>query len=109
MSTLSIKSMERHPTTHKIILIRAMRSITRVLGKLGFSRLVTDNDRHMLYAPPGFSWKRPSWQDKYSYGWGLKEAKDRVEGYLDRKARAASTAALSVGVGEGKSSSVESI
>lgn len=77
----------------KIQMIKSLRNLAIILGKFGFNRFVTDHDerwrqtKQQMPFPKG----RPPWPTGKSYGMGLKEAKDTVEHYLDRKATAAAT------------------
>lgn len=74
-------------------MIKSLRSVTKLLGKLGVKSLVTDHDAEMttLSKRYGFPQSRPPWPTGKTYGWGLKESKDFTELYLDRKAAPTST------------------
>jgi len=99
--------------SNKIAMIKHLRALTRLLGRLGIKQCITDYQE--LYGkinagrPPGFPIQRPPIPSRYGYGWGLKECKDAVENYLDRKAAAAAARLLSIGVTESKSDPVEPI
>jgi hypothetical protein len=72
---------------HKIDMIKAFRCLTRVLGKLDICpRFIHDHaeeDRQRSMYPHVMP--RPPWRtERYTYGLGLKEAKDWVEFYLER-------------------------
>jgi hypothetical protein len=92
----------------KIEMIKALRSLSRLLGKLGFQQFKRDNPNYYSHiAINAIPRPRPPWStEKYSYGLGLKESKDLVEAYLDRKAFAASAAALSIGIVKSESDPV---
>ena len=70
-------------------MIKSLRNVTRLLGKLNLKCCVVDN--HAFYAalnagrPAGFPLAKPQFPGRYVYGRGLKEAKDAVEGYLARR------------------------
>ena len=69
--------------------IKSVRALTRILGKLSISCCVVDYDAQIGYiTSQGFNFprSRPPWPSGKSYGWGLKESKDWVDRYLDRKA-----------------------
>ena len=69
-------------------MIRSLRILTRLLGKVGFRRFIHDNDLVYARSPSGFPKSRPPWQtERYTYGLGLKETKDLVERYLDVRSR----------------------
>jgi hypothetical protein len=76
-----------HPKNF-IEMIKALRCLAKVLGKFGINSMYHVNymwEEERKYAalhnlPPSFTY------DKYSYGIGLKEAKDWTERYLSRKA-----------------------
>ena len=84
------QTLTNQSTAHKIEMIKSLKKLTRLLGLLNLKCCVTDVEA--LYSnmnigrPPGFPLARPPYPGKYSYGWGLKESKDAVEAYLDRKA-----------------------
>lgn len=80
----------------RIMMIKALRDMTRVLGKLGLKSCYHDNQGYIDFykqnSPVPKTWI--NLPDRYRYGWGLKEAKDAVENYLDRlnaKARSTTT------------------
>lgn len=79
-------------------MIKSVRSMTKLLGKLGVRCLVKDAD--------------PYWVNlgvPYAYGIGLKVAKDFTERFLDREAATAAAAASRVGVIEGESDPVKTV
>jgi hypothetical protein len=72
-------------TSRKIEKIKSLRSLTRLLGKLNFRMFITDHDeelrqRRLLNRVS----PRPPLLHGKSYGIGLRDAKDIVEGYLSR-------------------------
>lgn len=79
-------------TVDKIKMIRSLRFLTIVLGRLGIQSLRREHSSYRQHVRP---WTNPNnnpvFDPRYTYGWGLKEAKDFTEMYLDRKARTAST------------------
>lgn len=96
---------QQRDASHKIEMIKYLRCLTRLLGKLGLQCCTTDEDAIYRNAPVGWP-KRPDNVPRYRYGWGLKFCKDSIEAYLDRKTAAASAAALSVGIVKAESNSV---
>lgn len=66
-------------------MVKSARSLARSLGKLGIECMISDNDAIYANAPHGWP-KRPYNVPRYDYGFKLKETKDWVERYLDRKA-----------------------
>lgn len=82
------------------MMIKRLRDLTRLLGKLGVTCLISESWEWKVYQQElksgtlkriPFPHRVPN---KWSYGVGLKEAKDMVESYIDslhRKARATTT------------------
>ena len=68
-------------------MIRALRSLTSLLGKFGFRTFIIDHDEIERQRPTSIPRARPPWNRGIHYGLYLKEAKDVVERYLDRKSR----------------------
>lgn len=85
-------SASQRSTVDKIQMIKALRYLTIVLGRLGIQTLQREHSPYRQNVRP---WTNPGnnlmFDKKYVYGWGLKEAKDFTELYLDRKARSTST------------------
>lgn len=77
-------------TVDKIKMIRSLRFLTIVLGRLGIQSLIREHSPYRQSLRP---WTNPTnnpmFDKKFTYGWGLKEAKDFTEIYLDRKANEA--------------------
>lgn len=90
-------------------MIKGFRSLTKLLGKLGFRMYITDHDEIARLRPGWWPRSRLPKRTGKSYGAGLKETKDLVEAYLDRKTRAATTTALSIGVVESKSDPIKPV
>ena len=69
----------------RIPMIRSLRNLTRLLGRLGFKTCVVNNDTVYSFVPAGFVKPRPPWLTGMSYGWGLRETQDWVDNYLDKR------------------------
>ncbi len=71
---------------HKIQMIKSLRAVTRLLGKVGVSSLRREETMWTYQQ----KWKAqnpketPREWPRYSYGLGLKESKDLTERYIDR-------------------------
>ena len=63
---------------NRMAMIKHLKYLTRLLGKLGISCLVRNNSPWL---------QQQNDYPKYFYGYGLKESKDFVDAYLDRKAK----------------------
>jgi hypothetical protein len=68
----------------RIELIKSFRSLTKLLGALGFRNFVVDHDEIARNRPKQWPAPRPPWRSGLSYGIGLKEAKDAVDAYMLR-------------------------
>lgn len=93
----NLKSIGDPPryTDFFILKIKHLRSLAKLLGKLGIPSLRWENSSYnnMMHQKAAGTWKK-SWTavpERYNYGIGLKQAKDMVEGYLDRKASSTTT------------------
>jgi len=95
MSSSQSTSTKQYPpgTIEKI---KYLRSLTKLLGKLGIKSCYRDNQGYIDFIKQqrAGTWN-PNWTanlpERFSYGWGLKETKDAVIAYLDRKAGSTST------------------
>jgi hypothetical protein len=89
-------------------MIKSLRSLTRLLGKLDIKYFRYYNDIYLEEIKyrklHGIHTKIEA--EEHHYGWGLKECKDFVCTYLGRETAAATATALRIGIIKGKSDSV---
>lgn len=83
--------LEKDPLRNKIEMIKSLRMLTIVLGRLGIRCLRKEHSDYRRNISPFTNPNRSPQFDKiFSYGLGLKNSKDITERYLDRKARSTS-------------------
>lgn len=89
MSSSQNTSAYRYPAG-TIEKIKYMRYLTKLLGKLGLKTCYIDNQGYIDFVKQqrAGTWNH-KWDSnlpqRFTYGWGLKETKDAVVNYLDRK------------------------
>jgi hypothetical protein len=92
LSASQLEIIPQDQWNKRINMIRHVRSLTKLLGKLDIKRCYHDNqgyiDFYKQHHPVPEDWSR-NLPTRYTYGWGLKESKDAIEAYLYRRAIAA--------------------
>ena len=82
LKQLEKQTQENQLASKKIEMIKALRSLTKLLGRFGFKYCTTDHDLLSRLYPNPFPQSRPPWPTGKSYGWYLKHCKDAVEAYI---------------------------
>ncbi len=77
-------SQKQREIQQRVKMIKDLRCLTKVLGKLGIRYLIRDNEQLYINAPSGWGGKKPIEYVRYSYGWGLREAKYFVDNYINK-------------------------